>query len=158
MNEMWIVMEYAESGDLHKFLSSSTSPLPLFQQVSLCLQACKAVNYLHSAPSPILHRDLKSLNFLLQHNFKLILTDFGLSKPLQLASAATSPGTLAWAAPELLRGNRKWDEKSDIYGLGMVMYEIVARKIPFQGLNYLEILENLQNKIRPELPSLCSHV
>lgn len=78
-DEIWIVMELIDGGDLYNFLTSSP-PLSYFQQISFCIQIAQAVNYLHSQSSPILHRDIKSFNFLVKNKTQLILTDFGTTK------------------------------------------------------------------------------
>lgn len=191
-NELWIIMEYVDGGDLHCFLSSfsshpsTTSPsfsnvlfsdsslssyftavfsptrlllpsMPEELELWLCLQAAQAVAHLHSLSSPILHRDIKSLNFLLTKGRRLILTDFGFAKP-KMDAFQTMAGTLAWLAPEIALSKSTWSEKSDIFSLGMVLFEIVSKLAPFSGLNQVEIVGKIMKKVRPTIPDECPEV
>jgi serine/threonine protein kinase len=152
--EIWLVLEYVEGGNLHKFLSNFNGPLPHDLQLTFFIQAAKAINYLHTAPAPILHRDVKSFNFLVRDN-KLLLTDFGVSKAVELIVAKTyTIGTVNWAAPEVLCDS-KWSEKADIYSLGMVFFEIVSREIPFQHKNLLQVVIGIGQGKRPKIPDTC---
>lgn len=81
--EVWMVMEYVEGGDLHNFIQKHEGPIPRSLQLSFFLQATRALSSLHSAPSPLLHKDIRPHNFLVKkcnNSWKLLLTDFGLSK------------------------------------------------------------------------------
>src|SRR6185437_8723456 len=95
--------------------------------------------YLHSRS--ILHRDVKSLNVLLDDYGKAKLTDFGLSrtkdetKSKDLLSTKQAVGTIQWMAPELFSRNPNYTQKSDIYSFGMTLWELVARRIPYAGTN-----------------------
>jgi serine/threonine protein kinase len=155
--EVWLVLEFVEGGNLQDFLSNFGGPLPHDLQLSFFLQAAKAINYLHASPSsPILHRDIKSPNFLVRDKSKLLLTDFGMSKATELTSQTTTIGTLRWAAPEVLSCNSNWSEKADVYSLGMVFFEIVSREIPFQGdENFLHIAKGIKKGTRPNIPDSC---
>lgn len=159
--EVWLVLEYVEGGNLHDFLISSSSPLPYSLQISLSLQAAKALNYLHSGPAPLLHRDIKSLNFLMNTNAeKLLLTDFGLSQVKDtIPKNCTTIGTLRWAAPEVLEDLPHWSEKADIFGLGMVFYEIVSQDIPYKNeKSFFSIEKKIRENIRPAIPDDCPQV
>lgn len=149
-SNLWLVLEYVSGGDLHHFLESDV-PLDTRQQINLCLQAARAINFLHSQALPVLHRDIKSNNFLIPDPMRLKLTDFG------LASIRTEPvftqGTVNWTAPEIVASVAEWTEKTDIYSLGMVFYEIVARKIPFSDLSEEDIKTAVINGDRPPLSS-----
>jgi eukaryotic-like serine/threonine-protein kinase len=149
--EIWLVLEFVEGGNLHNFLSNFDGPLPHDLQLSFFIQAAKAINYLHTSPSPILHRDIKSHNFLVRDKSKLLLTDFGLSKAVELVVPKTlTIGTLNWAAPEVVI-NSKWSEKADIYSLGMVFFEIVSHEIPFQNdTNLMQIAKGISEEQDPK--------
>jgi serine/threonine protein kinase len=150
--EIWLVLEFV-GGNLNYFLSNFDGPLPHDLQLSFFIQAAKVINFLHTSPSPILHRDSKSHNFLVQDKSKLLLTDFGLSKAVELVTSQTyTLGTLRWAAPEVV-SDSKWSEKADIYSLGMVFFEIVSREIPFQNnLNLMQIAKGIKRGTRPKIP------
>jgi serine/threonine protein kinase len=159
--QLWLVMEYIEGGDLHNFLDKYGGPIPKELQLSFFIQATKALATLHNAPSPIMHRDIKSLNFLVQNNTKLLLTDFGISKAVVLTTLETDTiGTYRWVAPEIVTSNkRQWSEKADIYSLGMVFYEIVTGKFPYcEETNNYNILDKIKSGILPALSPDCPKV
>lgn len=124
----WIVMQFSFDGDLHNYISRN--PLPLWKQIKFCWSAAAAVSMLHNHLPPILHRDIKSYNFLVHENY-LSLADFGLAKYVR--DAGTTLGTLAWTPPEVLSKSSTWTTASDIYSLGTVFYEIVSTELPFEG-------------------------
>jgi serine/threonine protein kinase len=157
--EVWLVLEFVEGGNLHDFLSNF-GPLSHKLQLSFFIQAAKAINYLHTAPSPILHRDIKSFNFLVRDKSQILLTDFGLSKAAEFVNSQTfTIGTLKWAAPEVLDDSPRWSEKADIYSLGMVFFEIVSCEIPFQNdQSAVGIINKIVNGTRPNIPESCPKV
>jgi serine/threonine protein kinase len=106
--EVWMVMEYVDGGDFHNFLQKYEGALPQELQLSFFVQTTKALAALHHhAPSPVLHRDIKSLNFLVQNKSKLLLTDFGLSKAKSFINSSTfTINTVRWAAPEIVTTNK----------------------------------------------------
>jgi serine/threonine protein kinase len=160
--EVWLVLEYVDGGNLREFITNSQFGSPSWElQLSFATQATKAVNYLHSAPSPIFHRDIKSYNFLVRSSSKqLLLTDFGLAKAKQRVNSNTATtGTLKWAAPEVLSIKPVWSEKADVYSLGMVLFEIISGQIPFQAeTNIRQLLSNIEAGIRPNIPDTCPKV
>lgn len=149
-----IVMEFFSSGDLTKYLQSTPS-LSLKSRVYLCLNAANAVAFLHFQLPPILHRDIKSSNFLV-HNGSIYLTDFGISKEKQMVGS--SIGTLNWTAPEILNREGKWTEKSDVYSLGLVFYEILSCKMPFEEVDPGEVAFRIIAGERPPIPPTCPEV
>ena len=101
-----------------------------------------------------LHRDLKSHNVLLDQNHQAKLSDFGLSKTRSGVSsslptaAPAAAGTLHWMAPEILGLKAKHTERSDVYALGMVFWEISSRQFPFQEYENSKQSELLRQSIR----------
>ena len=93
--------------------------------------------YLHSRPTPIVHRDLKPQNLLVTQGWTVKVGDFGLSTvkntTMLAAPTANVMGTLAWAAPELLKG-QAYDERVDTYSFGVVLYQMVTDRQPYQGM------------------------
>ena len=126
-----LVMEYLPGGDLfHLLKSSQEMTWPMRYRISLDMTI--GLHHLHGHGA--FHRDLKSLNVLLDMNFRAKLADFGLST-LKTSSASTTAGgfkgTVLWSAPELFKRGAKASVASDIYSLGMILWELVSRQIPF---------------------------
>ena len=126
-----LVMEYMPGGDLFHLLKSSQE-LTWTMRYRISLDMTIGLHHLHQRG--ILHRDLKSLNVLLDINFRAKLADFGLST-LKISSASTTAGgfkgTPLWAAPELFKRGSKATTASDLYALAMVFWELITRQIPF---------------------------
>jgi len=144
------VMEYAERGELRQILSDldTHSVLPLLTSLKLARGAAKGLAYLHN--QGILHRDVKSLNIFVSKAFDAKLGDFGLSQ-LQhgahatMATAATTTAfTPAWACPEL--EDVTYNTKCDVYSLGVVLWEIGTRLVPFEGFSVSKIIKIVCNK------------
>ncbi len=99
------------------------------------------MSYLHafcdpSAPNkvtPIIHRDLKSSNVLVTENFVGKVADCGEARRKTSESTMTSTGTMHWMAPEVIKAAR-YDEKADCYSFGLMLSEIIARKVPYSAL------------------------
>lgn len=153
---LWIILPFIEQS-LDRILYSRTTPLPLPLQHKLIVQAINAVNYIHNLQDPILHRDLKASNFLFQRPDKLLLTDFGTAK-FKKNVHHTSNCTWNWAAPEILQAEPKWSEKADIYSLGMVLFEIVSRRTPFEHVEEFAMVVAIQKGERPAIPASCPAV
>ncbi|CAJ1970313.1 unnamed protein product [Cylindrotheca closterium] len=114
------------------------------------------IRFLHSSQPPVIHGDLKSQNILIDSKFRAKLSDFGFSN--RKPDKAT--GTPLWMAPELLSGQSLNTPKSDMYAVGIIMYEIVARKEPYYDATESNqdllkgIVDRKKNK-RPRIPSYC---
>ena len=114
----------------------------------LAYEVVKSVNFLHRFPAPhgpILHRDIKSLNFLLDDHLHVKVADFGLSKlqhtlsTLSTAvtrSAQSLMGTLQWMAPELLDQDTAYSDKCDVFSIGVVLWELATGKTPWEGMTF----------------------
>lgn len=97
----------------------------------LALDIAEALVYLHSFESPIIHRDLKSKNVLLNDVWEAKLTDFGISRELTEDETMTAEvGTVSWIAPEVLRGEH-YSEKADVYSLGVILTELDTCRRPY---------------------------
>ena len=157
--EYALVMEYMALGSLYKILHKDRRKLDWSERLSIALQTAKSINCLHQLEQPILHRDIKSLNFLLDRSYEgyiVKVCDFGLA---QICSETTQQSkltsvrrfTLQWTAPEILR-MKKHTDKSDIYSLGIVYWELAANEIPYDGYQDALIREFVLAGDRLEIP------
>ncbi|CAI0466968.1 unnamed protein product [Linum tenue] len=111
-------------------------------------QEARGMNYLHHFNPPIVHRDLKSSNLLVDKNWTVKVGDFGLSrlKHKTFLTTKSGKGTPQWMAPEVLR-NEASDEKSDIYSFGVILWELATEKIPWDNLNSMQVLDGKKSYI-----------
>lgn len=151
-----IIMEFCENGDLAskilKFKKQNSGPIPedfiwrLFTQISLALHEVH-----RRKEGLILHRDLKPANIFLDLNDNAKLGDFGLSKILDQNTdfTTTKAGTLNYMSPEFLNEN-KYTEKSEIWSLGCILYELCTLARPFDASNELALALKIRDgKIDP---------
>eukprot|EP01112_Ceratiomyxa_fruticulosa_P024227 TRINITY_DN975_c0_g1_i1.p1 TRINITY_DN975_c0_g1~~TRINITY_DN975_c0_g1_i1.p1 ORF type:complete len:252 (+),score=66.91 TRINITY_DN975_c0_g1_i1:169-924(+) len=160
MSEDSIVMELIDGGSLYDLLHNENIELDWNRKLHLAKQACQAINFLHNRKNPILHRDLKSLNLLVNKDNVLKLIDFGMSKVKHASQISTQTakalvGSVRWMAGETTAKVPQWTTKTDIFALGMVLYEIASRKIPFEDVQEDQqvIILIKYEKERPDLPS-----
>jgi len=131
-----------------------TWPWELVKRVSC--GAARGMAYLHSGHPPVLHRDLKSANLLLDESYTTKVCDFGLSRlKAQARSMTANCGTVQWMAPEVL-ANRNYDEKADVYSFGIIVWELLSRECPYEGMTAIQCaLAVLNRDKRPEIPKWC---
>ncbi|XP_078441871.1 putative LRR receptor-like serine/threonine-protein kinase At1g05700 isoform X2 [Wolffia australiana] len=133
-----LVYEYMDNGNLRDHLSGALSNGSLLnwkQRVSVALQAAQGLDYLHNGcRPPIIHRDIKSSNILLNSQFVAKISDFGLSRDFAVdATHITTAvaGTPGYLDPEYFQ-NGGLNEKSDVYSFGIVLLEILTGQSPYQ--------------------------
>lgn len=137
--QLWCAMDLVDGDDLAALLRDG--PMPLREAVHLVAEIARAVHHLHD--HGILHRDVKSSNILLDRNRTPYLTDFGLARGDDSDATATGTvlGTPASMSPEQAAGRvREIDARSDVYGLGAVLYEAVGGTPPFGGNSPIDTL------------------
>ncbi|KAB2014844.1 hypothetical protein ES319_D09G255500v1 [Gossypium barbadense] len=136
-----IVTEFLPRGSLFRLLQRNTTKLDWRRRVHMALDVARGMNYLHHCNPPIIHRDLKSSNLLVDKNWIVKVGDFGLSrlKHKTYLTTKTGKGTPQWMAPEVLR-NEPSDEKSDIYSFGVILWELATEKIPWDNLNSMQVI------------------
>ncbi|XP_009602499.1 uncharacterized protein [Nicotiana tomentosiformis] len=136
-----IVTEFLPRGSLFRLLQRNSSKLEWRRRVHMALDIARGVNYLHHLNPPIVHRDLKSSNLLVDKNWTVKVGDFGLSrlKHETYLATKTGKGTPQWMAPEVLR-NEPADEKSDVYSFGVILWELATEKIPWDSLNSMQVV------------------
>nr|KAJ0225584.1 hypothetical protein LSAT_V11C100017380 [Lactuca sativa] len=136
-----IVTEFLPRGSLFRILQRNTTQLDWKRRLHMAMDIARGMNYLHRCNPPIVHRDLKSSNLLVDKNWTVKVGDFGLSRVKHHTYLKTKSGrgTPQWMAPEILR-NEDTDEKSDVYSYGVVLWEITTGKIPWNDLNPMQVI------------------
>ncbi len=153
-----LVVEYMSLGSLYDILKRQTIQLEWPDQWLIALQMTKGINYLHTLPKPIIHRDIKSHNVLMTttaHGFLVKIGDFGLAKirheTSQQSTNGPVVGTLPWKAPELLRMGRH-TEASDVYALGIVFWELGTKHEPYEDSDDSTIIAFVKAGDRLDIP------
>ena len=121
--------------------------------LSLCThEKVRGMNFLHTHSPVIIHRDLKSLNLLVDSDWNVKVSDFGLSR-FKVSTLMTGQcGTYQWMAPEVVRGH-SYTEKADVYSFGINLWEIYTRAIPYNNVVPIQAAVAVMNQgLRPELP------
>ena len=138
-----IVMEYADKGDLYQKITEYKKTAMLFEESDIwriLLQLIKGLKSLHDLK--ILHRDLKSANVFLFSDGSVKLGDLNVSKVAKKGLGYTQTGTPYYASPEVWK-DQPYNNKSDIWSLGCVLYEMITLHPPFRAEN----MEGLFNKV-----------
>ncbi len=152
-----IVMEYMTRGSLYQVIHSGQPMLSWTVRLKIARDITCGLSFLHQ--ENIIHRDLKSLNVLLNEEMQAKLTDFGLAKiktETISVSQEESPGTLLWMAPELFKRGSVCTQKSDVYSLGITLWELAAYKRPFDDAENDVIAKDWIEKGQRELiPKDC---
>ncbi|KAK1352884.1 dual specificity protein kinase shkD [Heracleum sosnowskyi] len=136
-----MVTEYLPRGSLFKALHKNNQSLDIKRRLRMALDVARGMNYLHHRNPPIVHRDLKTSNLLVDKNWNVKVGDFGLSK-LKHATFLTEKsgrGTPQWMAPEVLRNERS-NEKSDVFSFGVILWELMTQSVPWSDLNSLQVV------------------
>lgn len=164
-DKVYIVMELMEGGTLYDVLHVERVRLPLASTVRIARDIATGICLLHNTSPYILHRDLKSGNILLDRTrSRAKITDFGLAyfldRKIVEGGKRHMPrgvvGTLSWIAPEIL-AREPHTEKVDIYSFGMILYELIARKLPWgEDVSNYEMIKGLVTSgARPNIPVNC---
>lgn len=171
----YLVMEYVEGKNLDDYLFPSShlhqhphiNPEKIRQALEVTVQVCQALAYLHNRK--IVHRDLKPGNIMVTKDGIVKLLDFGLGKELDVSVAQTESGvilgSLAYMSPEQIKDPRNIDHRSDLFSLGVLLFELLTGRLPFDGDNFTDILmkvlfeepsqpSQLNNYISPKLERL----
>lgn len=152
-----IVTEYLSRGSLYRLLHrhAARENLEERRRLSMAFDVAKGMNYLHKRNPPIVHRDLKSPNLLVDKKYTVKVCDFGLSrlKANTFLSSKTAAGTPEWMAPEVLRDEPS-NEKSDVYSFGVILWELMTLQQPWSNLNPAQVVAAVGFKgQRLEIPS-----
>jgi serine/threonine protein kinase len=142
--------------DLGSVIHSKDFTVGLSTKIKLSKDIANGLAWLHLSKPPILHRDIKPTNILVDHSMNAKLCDFGLSsvrKKKYIKDDGDAPGSPLWMAPEVLLGDRV-NEKADVYALSIVMWELFTAGDPFSEYSELEPFVNAvcRNGVRPPIP------
>lgn len=152
----FISMAYVDGEDLHALLQRQ-SPLPLDRVMSIARQLCAALDAAHA--EGIIHRDLKPQNVLLDRDGNAFISDFGLAKSLEAGAAQVTHtgemlGTPQYMSPEQVQGKQA-DRRSDLYALGLLIYEMAAGQVPFASESIYQTMF-LRTQEPPKDPKLLN--
>ena len=121
--------------------------------LQIAIDASDAIAYLHSQTPPIIHRDLKAENLLLDENFRCKLADFGLARVMDAGKTMTICGTPSWIAPEVFAGEH-YDTKVDVYSFAILVWELLCAEKPYKGIKAAKIARSVVTQgMRPTIPS-----
>ena len=130
-DEMFIVMEYIKGQELKDKIEAG--PIPIYDTLNLAIQIAQGLQAAHE--EGVVHRDIKSANIMLTLKGSVKIMDFGLAKisgKTKLTKEGTTLGTVAYMSPEQARGDEV-DHRSDIFSLGVLLYEMLTGQLPFKG-------------------------
>lgn len=159
----YLVTEFVDGQSLRSLIENS-APLSTEQAVSLTKKIADGMAYCHK--NDVIHRDLKPENILITTDGQPVIMDFGLALTkgahrVTYSNLSATMGTPDYMAPEQIEGQRG-DQRTDVYALGTIMYEMLAGKMPFSGDNNLAIMAQHLNGTAPRLdkvnPSVTSQI
>src|ERR1700691_5006649 len=142
--QFYITMELVEGSSLQALLDQGQS-FPLPRVLRLMEQACSALEFAHQRL--VVHRDIKPANLMLTQDDQLKITDFGTAKIFQMGATQTATviGTPSYMSPEQIKGSPV-DGRSDIFALGVILYELVTGQKPFPGDNVTTVIYRVVNE------------
>jgi serine/threonine-protein kinase len=162
-NQLLMVMEFVEGTPLDE--RAKAGPIPLEEAISYIMQALAALGYAHK--HGVIHRDIKPANMMLTHDNVIKLMDFGIAKSKtepKLTQTGTTMGSIFYMSAEQVQGN-ELDGRSDLYSVGVSLYELVTGSRPFQGKSDFDIMvAQLQQtplppiQMMPDLPRALNDI
>ncbi len=140
----YITMEFVEGRSLQTLIDSH-QPFPVSRVLKVMEQVCSALDFAHQ--HNVVHRDIKPANLMLTPDDVVKITDFGTAKILQFGTAQTAHvmGTPSYMSPEQVKG-KPVDGRSDIFSLGVILYELMTGEKPFPGQNITTVIYKIINE------------
>ena len=152
----YFAMEYVDGVTLDDILKERGA-LPWLEVVDLTIQICDALHYAHE--HGVVHRDLKPSNLMVSGKGQIKLTDFGIAKDLDataLTATGRTLGTAAYMAPEQIRGTPEISHKTDLYALGILIYQMLTGQPAFEGTSAVVLMHCHLNEPPPK-PRVKTH-
>ncbi len=144
--QQFIVMEFVDGQTLRQRIASAPGGLPVDQAITFAIQAGEALQEAHR--KGIVHRDVKAENIMVTASGQIKVMDFGLAKlkgSMKLTRTSSTVGTLAYMAPEQIQGSDV-DARSDIFSLGIVLFETLTGQTPFRGEHEAAMMYSILNE------------
>lgn len=136
----FMITEYLPRGSLFDYIHRDGGKLTERDQIHIACEIAVALKYLHSRN--VIHCDLKSSNILIGENWKIKISDYGLSRFFNKNNKDDNRGRIGtphWMAPEILKGV-KYEQSADIFSFGMILWEILSQDIPYYGVNPYQVI------------------
>src|SRR5713226_8204311 len=140
----FIAMQFLSGDSLDKLLDRRPN-LPLSQKIGFIVYVCRALEFAHKQNPPVVHRDIKPGNVMVTNEGSVMVVDFGIARlgeGTRSQSAGMLIGTLGYMSPQLFR-NGAADARSDIWATGVMFYELLAYRRPFEGDNAAALMSNI---------------
>ncbi len=150
----YIVVEYIDGPTLRDVLLDSGKKLPLPVVVSIAIQLLNGLEHSHN--NGIVHRDIKPANIMISRSGMVKITDFGIAHAVDLPSLTATGnvlGTPSYMSPEQANG-QKIDHRSDLFSVGVILYEMLAGVQPFRGTTIYNLIKNVVSEPHPPLKSV----
>lgn len=154
-NTPFIAMEFLEGESLDKIIERHPI-LPISQKVGIIVQVCRALDCAHK--HGVVHRDIKPGNVMLTRDGTVKVVDFGIARLVDTLKTQTNIliGTLCYMSPQQFHGERA-DQRSDIWGLGVLFFELLCYKRPFEGENPSSLILNIVDE-KKQPPRMRDHM
>lgn len=145
----YFVMEFVDGASFREVIDSSK--IPLQTKLDMSVQICKALDYAHK--NGVIHRDIKPANVLIDRQGNVLVADFGIAQILgkpesEMTSSDVIMGTMAYMSPEQKISSTNIDQTTDIYAMGIILYEILTDQKP---MGHFKPPSELNNKVNPAL-------